>query len=247
MPSGGRDVVRRLLRRVFTEHSEPSPPRVRDRDTGSALAAMVEAGLAEYVALRDEVMQIRARQTQLFVVSGAGVGALVSSAFLTTLSADRSALAGTLFVAALVIGAALVNYVGYTSLILVIGEYLAARSREMRALLAQMPGNPSRLPAGILTWERYVGERAMNFRSLEGVTVWAAASFELIAMAVIGLALWISGIYVVWKYSSEQTGIDYLLLGCTSVALVFILLFILLSFVSNARRSAAMRKSADPQ
>ena len=42
-------------------------------------ALVIEAALFEYSLLRDEILHIRARQSQLVVFIGAGVGALISS------------------------------------------------------------------------------------------------------------------------------------------------------------------------
>ena len=202
-------------------------------------AVVIEAALFEYSLLRDEILHIRSRQTQLVVFVGAGVGALISSTLLTTYGSDRGALAAILFVAALVVGAATVNYVGNANMIVLIGTYLADRSDDIRRVLSEMPELTMPVPPGLFTWERRSMRAAINFTSTEGLTVWGPASFELISMGVLGLALWLSGAYVMLANPSSQTGIDYVLLAMSSLTLLAIIVWSFYGLHYNQNRGSS--------
>lgn len=201
-------------------------------------ALIIEAALFEYSLLREEVLHIRGRQSQLVVFVGAGVGALISSTLLTTYGSDRGALAAILFVAALVVGAATVNYVGNANMIILIGGYLADRSDEIREVLSETPEPRIQVPPGLFTWERRSIRESTNFASPEGRTVWGPASFELISVAVLGLALWISGVSVMFTYPEAQRGIDYVLFGLCTLALFTIIAWCLYGLRYNQQRTS---------
>jgi hypothetical protein len=201
-------------------------------------AVVIEAALFEYSLLRDEILHIRSRQTQLVVFVGAGVGALISSTLLTTYGSDRGALAAILFVAALVVGAATVNYVGNANMIVLIGTYLADRSDDIRLVLSEMPELTMAVPPGLFTWERRSIRAAINFTSAEGLTVWGPASFELISMSFLGLALWLSGAYVMFANPGSQTGIDYILLAMSSLTLLAIIVWSFYGLRYNQNRGS---------
>jgi uncharacterized membrane protein YeaQ/YmgE (transglycosylase-associated protein family) len=200
-------------------------------------ALVIEAALYEYSLLHDEILHIRSRQSQLVVFVGAGVGAVVSSTFLTTYGSDKGSLAAILFVAALVVGAAVVNYIGNTNTILLIGSYLAERADEIRSALKAMPEPHHPVPPGLFTWDRRVQKAAVNFLSPDGITAWVPASFELVAMAVLGLSLWLSGIYVMNQYPSNQRDVDFFLLWSTSLVLPVIVVWTLYGLHHNQQRS----------
>lgn len=151
----------------------------------NAKQILIESALVEYKALRDEVLAIRTRQTQFAVVAIAGTAALVGSQGFLNLG--QQMLATIDLVAAGLVGVITMTWAGGLNFILLIGRHLAAVSSEVRELLEEIHGKPP--PEHVLGWELQTARNTTKIGRFEWWVAWAPASFEVVALAAIGLSL----------------------------------------------------------
>jgi hypothetical protein len=150
----------------------------------NAKRILIESALVEYKSLRDEVLAIRTRQTQFAVLAIAGTAALVGSQGFLNLG--QQMLATIDLVAAGLVGVITVTWAGGLNFILLIGRHLAAVSSEVRELLGEIHGKPLK---HVLGWELQTARNTTKIGRLEWWVAWAPASFEVVALAAIGLSL----------------------------------------------------------
>ncbi len=157
-------------------------------DSDVALAGMIiDAQLREYMSLRDEILRIRARQTQLVVFSIGGLAAVVSSAFFSQVASTPRLFVPVLLVAAPLLGLVVVAYLGEAAMILVIGGYLVARAHELQDVARSVTADRTSVPAGFLTWDQTAMEQSTKFATPEGMFAWGPASLEVFVVAVLAV------------------------------------------------------------
>jgi len=192
-----------------------------------------QAALREYNALRAEVMSLQLRTHQLLGVTIAGAGAVL------TLSAgwiDMPArLELLLFGAAALLGLVAVTFFGHANKQMEIGLYLRKQAIELRLALQGLDPDYSDSDASrLLAWEdRSVGSLSVSGGIVSRPLLFADAMqlFELVALGLVPLTLFVAGLFVYWSdkapsdVATVMRNADFLVLVIVGAAIVLSIWF----------------------
>ena len=162
---------------------------------------LVSVYMTEYTALRQEVLLDISRVSNLVIYSIVGSGALVGSAAVTSFADRPEVFVSLLFLIALVLGLVSATCVGVDANILVINDYLAKRSDEIRDVLNRVAGDPTVVKPKAFSWETQSIGRPKQMLTPETATTWGGPILEILVVVVLAVVTFVAA---AWIYSQHQ-------------------------------------------